>query len=566
MPRLDESLFRGQLPRTGGPRPGGGSAPLPQARQVGGGGFGALGQTLEALGRNLAGIDERFVRAKEQTLALEALQAFATESDEQAFAVTNDPDIFPSDRAAAYEQQMGLRFEALQANLPIGSQPLFVRAAGATFRKTTRDLRIQGYKDTVRRSVNSYEQSIESLQRSLLTATNSVDRAEAVSGMQLLTKSLVEQGIFTPEEGATRFAQIRNETAKLQLEILMETNPEAALAQLQEGLQGNPSLLAADLAPLTGKAMERMDKQLTRESAAERRQEKRLAEIQDTNASELRIKLTEPTITSADLLALRSEANDLRQDGDLSEGDHAEFLRTVETKLEKIQDGREEDEEASVATSLALRIHTAGSRQALDTVLADVTNAQGALGFSTVSTLLTRIGQQRERTYFTNRPNYQEGMRIMSGVSGAFPSGMVAIMMDSFDNATKSKMRVMLDTYRDQMERIYERDGLGVGDERAVPLARELRNAFFPLAPQVSDPVLPASLDVTTQPFSTALEKLEAMDVTENTKAMYYEIMENAHVEWEDAVKAKAQGIEREIRTPAPGFFQRFFGGRETPQ
>ena len=566
MPTLDLSTFQGQLPRSGGPGGTGGVA-LPMARIApgGAGALGEFGRTLGQIGRDLTAIDQQFERAKASTLAMEATTALIREAEELAFSIQTNPDVFPSDRASAFREQIQPRFDALQAGVPTLGQPGFTRAGGSAIAKLEGALRVQGYEDSITRSKQSYGQMVINLQRELLTATSMEERSQAVGAMQALTENMVREGVFSPQEAAATFEAFRQDTAKLQLEILMETDPQAALQQLRQGLEGNPNIRATDLAPLTEKAMQRMDKQLARESANEVRNDKRMKEVQSMNASEVRIKIYDPEASQVELLQLQSQVNDLRLARDLDEADHAEFLGAIDAKLEKIKDGLEEDQDDARATDLALRIHVAGTPRELDALYQEVTRSQRDLGFSTVSRLLTQIGQQRQRTIFTNRPNYREGLRIMIGVTGAFPAGMVAVMMDRMSGETKSKMRVMMDTYRDRMETLYDQD-ITEGDTQAIPFARELRNAYFPLNEGAGDPELPPGFDVRTRPFSDILQDLDDLPISESTKDMYFEILESNYAAFVDSVTAGAEKVEKEVRTPAPSLFNRFFGGRETRQ
>ncbi len=564
MPQLQLSRFAGQFPRSSPGQSSGAvflsgtrTAAAPEAQSVN-----RLGQTLERIGGDLVAIDLQFAQAKAQTLSVEASTTLAGEAQALQFQISTDPAIYPSDRAAAFLAQIEPRMEALGADVPELGRARYVAASSRAVQKAAQTLRIKGYEDSVERATQAYETEQARLQRKLLTARTEDERAEVIGDLRTSTQLMVTTGVFTPEGATARFQEFGHDTARLQLELLMETNPQAALAQLETGLRGNPMVRPDELPELIQQARQRWDSQLTRELTAETRENTRRKQQQDLRASEYRTEIYAPDVTATELSTLLSRANDDRVLRRLGEEDHAEFLKTIDTKLLKISTDAEEDEDADLASGLVIRLHGVGTPAALNEVEGDVKAAQSDLGFTTVSTLLGRVRQARESLAFTNRPKYREGVSIMVGISGAFSAGMLAVMVDRMSGERRFKIRTMLDQYRDEMERLVPQ-GVSVVDERAIPLARELRNTFFPPEGRATFPPVPTTLLDDKRPWQDRQRELNAMKLPDKTKDMLWELME---VDRSDKRKATAKKAADDAQAVLDSrwFYEKWFPAKES--
>ena len=563
MATLDLRRFQGRVPRRG-PAQGTGALALPQARgqapesQA----LARFGQALERIGTDLSAIDAQFANAKAQTLSVEASTTLAGEAQALQFEVSTDPTIYPSDRAAAFLAQIEPRVETLGANVPALGRARYIVGSQRVIQKATQELRIKGYEESIERATQAYEQEQARLQRALLTAQNEVQRAEIAGDLRANTQQMVRTGIFSPEEATGLFQDFVHDTAQLQLELLMETDPEAAVAQLETGAKGNPTVRLDDLPELMQRARQRWDSQLTREFTAEARGNTRREQKQGLRASEYRVEIYAPDVTASELSTLLSRVNDERAVRNLGEEDHAEFLKTIETKIGKITTDTEEDEDADLAATLAIRIHGVGTPAALGLIEQDVIAAQSDLGFTTVRTLLGQVRQTREALAFTNRPRYREGISILVGISGAFSAGMLAVMVDQMTGERRFKIRTMLDQYRDEMERLVPQ-GLRVVDERAIPLARELRNTFFPAEERAAFPPVPTTLLDEKRPWQARVDELNLLPLPETTKDMMWELMETDRAKKVSTAKRERAKAEAEAAEDSQWFFERWLGGRE---
>ena len=508
-------------------------------------GLSTLGGSLVRFGQVLDARNNRFEQAKANILGIEGLSAFLQELQDAEDEIGNDASLFPTDRADALQERLTPRLEAIKETIPTLGQPAFLRGANNAFLRSQRNLRAQGRKESVARGRQAAGLILSQLRQGMLSADNEVDRAQIEDSARGIVGLFVDQGLFTPEEGATLLQHERENVAKLEIEFLTQTNPREAVAQLQEGFEGNPDIAPAELPVLLDKAMAAFDESLNRAAALERLQQTRLTRAQGTRASEVRTDLYRADISLGELSALQDRVNAERDRDELSEGDHAEFLKAIETRTRKILDDNEDEEQEDTARELALRLHLAETTDQIDDVRESIIEQQEDLSASGISDLMGAVEGRRVATYFENRRSYRNGVSLIQ--QAAFPAGMVAIALDKIDSKTKRTLRTALDVYRSQMQRIAER-GFDAVDDEAMQRAEAIRNMYFQSAPM--QPSLPPELDIKTQTFGQAVTRLNQMDLTESEKDILYEAMEAERAALREKLTKQATDIETAARAP----------------
>lgn len=553
-----------QLQRRSGPvRTAGAGANL-QTISGGGAGTGqgtaAFGQALSRLGSQLAVQNERFQRARAGIMSVEAMSQAFEEMGALEAEIVQDQSIFPTDRADAFRDRFEPRIAELKDTVPLLGQEAFLRGVNNAFLRSERNMRNMGRKEAIQRGRQSAQLALQQMSRSLLATDNEFDERQIMANMSSMMQGFVDQGVFSSQESAAILKEQVNLTAKTEMELLIQIDPKAAITQLRAGFEENQSLNPAELPGLLQKAMGSFDSMLNREAKQEMLQMRRLGQAQDTRASEIRSNLYRSDITVSELESIRTTVNDDVRENSLSEEDHSEFVKAIETRIEKITDRREDDEDDATLRDLTLQLHAASSGAELARVKREIVDRQDELSVASMDKLMTRVQSRQDRNYFTNRPNYKEGLQIISGL--AFPVGQVALFFEKMDSRTRNRLSRAFDVYRDEMERIYSLEGIERGDARAITVARELRDQFFRTGPDPDDSkkTLPRSLSLENQTFQEAVDKLNKMNISEETKDSLYEDLEAEENRlFHRSMLEQAGQIEGVVRTPLTTR-ERFFG------
>lgn len=548
--------------RSGVVRTAGAGANLPTISGAGGGvgqGTAAIGQALSRLGNQLAVQNERFERARAGVLSVEAMSQAFEEMGALEAEIVQDQSIFPTDRAGAFRERFEPRIAELKDTIPLLGQESFLRGVNNAFLRSERNLRDTGRKEAIQRGRTSAQLALQQMSQSLLTTDNEFDERQIMANMSSMMQGFVDQGIFSPQESAAILQEQLHLTAKTEMELLIQIDPRAAVEQLRGGFEENQDLNPAELPGLLQKAMGSFDSMLNREAKQEQLQTRRLRQAQDTRASEIRSNLYRSDITISELESIRTAVNDDVRENSIGEEDHSEFVKAIETRIEKIADRREDDEDDATLRDLTLQLHAASSGAELARVKRDIIDRQEALSVASMDKLMTRVQSRQDRNYFTNRPNYKEGLQIISGL--AFPVGQVALFFEKMDSRIRNRLSRAFDVYRDEMERIYSIEGIERGDARAIAVARELRDQFFRVGADPNEKIpLPKSLSLEKQSFQDAVRKLNEMSISEEIKDSIYEDLEAENNRlFQKEMLEKAGEIEGAVRVPLTTR-ERFFG------
>ena len=538
-----------------------------------------LGAATAEAGGALDASLRAFNEAKGALASAEAFNTFLLESEQRQAEVLASQDVFPLDFAQTFSTAMQSRLQELGATVPQSHRGQFVTNAARQMARLTRDLQAEGRKRFIERGEQAYNQTMEQLLQGVLAADNDIDRQGLRQSMREITGMYVEQGMLTAEQGSAKLQGLRTAEAVTRMELFARTEPQAALAQLLEGPKANPNIPIAALPKLIDEANLQYDKQLQREERVDRRAKEKLAEQQDTLASQYRTRVHAINVTQQELRQLEESINNDRAAGNLSEEDHSQLTRSISGRFEAMRgrfeaerDRAEKRQSDALRRKYAIMVELANTpadfARAQESVIADA----GGMEDTDVAVLMQRITSRRDSSHFLNLPAYRSSVERIKG--RAFPIGMTAIVQESLEKGSPRliKLNDALDAYRTTMEQIYQQEGAAGVTRRAAEEERKISDIFFPRdISELSDPeqaLPPVPSSMQGVPYLQQLETLETLEVPAETKALLYDRIRRDEEKRKAGLKAiegLAPQIEKDIRDQ-PSFlerlplYNRFFG------
>jgi hypothetical protein len=133
--------------------------------------------------------------------------------------------------------------------------------------------------------------------------------------------------------------------------------------------------------------------------------------------------------------------------------------------------------------------------------------------------------------------------------------------METIQPKTKVRLQAALDAYRDTFAIV---EDIRDVNNRAVDVARQIRDTYFPKGESLELPPLPPQFDPSKRPYEDAVRALHESNLPRAVKLNVYEAMEDFQMlRLRNALDAgNAEKIEQDIRIE-PGILEKFFGKGE---
>ena len=449
--------------------------------------IGEVGQTVQQASAQFLQLAQQRRRERAAVETSETYVDSLLELEELEIEVTQNPEIFPSDRAQVFSERAKALLEQLseiddervraEVQLQLGRQIASKLGAIAD----------AGQAEFIQRSKEALELLFERERDRLLQAKSAGERESIMASLRAVGAGFVASGAATQTEIAKALLELEEGVAMDRMKLLIGADPHQSeqhlslLARGESGLDDFPDIPLDQVRDLLNDARQERRRADTDELRLEVALDKEEDERQEAAAIQLRSRLYADDATLSTMREVQREINQAAAAGEINQTQHASLLNTAQSIIDAtLKRGVVSDPAQLAAFHVQVYgepltpMEYASLRRSIQAAIAD---PDGNINLKDATPLLREIDARLRETHYSKVPEYQAGVNFVRQAVGFFDTGTVTALDDPTRKVKIRGARALV-AYNHAINEVFQEGGREAVAQLADAIAHRIVDNF----------------------------------------------------------------------------------------